>query len=126
MINMNDMLSKAIELAARAHDGQTGRSGQPYILHPLRVMINCEGETAKICAALHDVVENSDITFDDLRAEGFNEEILTVIDCLTRRDGESYDDYIGRILVNWRVKSSCKFQQIRVAKRPKMRYPYFG
>jgi len=96
-------LNKAIEIAAKAHSGQVDKGGNSYILHPLRVMQNfCESESeaTKICAVLHDVVEDTDITLDDLRAEGFSEEIITALDCLTKRDGESYDEFISRILTN--------------------------
>jgi len=94
------MLNKAIAIAAQAHAGQTDKGGAPYILHPLRVMMNVEGECEKICAVLHDVVEDSDVTFDDLRREGFGEDVLTVLERLTRRADESYDDFIGRVLHN--------------------------
>ena len=75
------MLNKAIKIAAKAHSGQVDKGGNPYILHPLRVLLNfCESESeaTKICAILHDVVEDSDITLADLRAEGFSDEIITV------------------------------------------------
>jgi (p)ppGpp synthase/HD superfamily hydrolase len=94
------MLNKAIEIAARAHAGQVDKGGEPYILHPLRVMLTRESELERICAVLHDVVEDSDIAFDDLRKTGFSEEVITVLDCLTKRDGESYDDFINRLLAN--------------------------
>ena len=55
---------------------------------------------AQICAVLHDVVEYSNITFDHLRNEGFSEEIISALDCLTKRDGESYDEFIGRVITN--------------------------
>ena len=94
------MLNKAIEIAAKAHAGQFDIGGSPYILHPLRLMMNCENEITRICAILHDVVEDTDITFNNLENEGFSDEILTALDCLTKRDGESYDDFIGRVLTN--------------------------
>ncbi len=94
------MLNKAIEIAARAHAGQVDKPGEPYILHPLRVMLSRENELERICAVLHDVVEDSDISFDDFRKEGFSEEVIVVLDCLTKRKGESYDEYIARILGN--------------------------
>ena len=102
------MLNKAIEIAAKAHNGQVDKGGNPYILHPLRVMFNfCESESeaVKICAVLHDVVEDTDVTFTDLQVEGFSEEILTALDCLTKRSGENYDDFISRILTN---EIACK------------------
>ena len=102
------MLNKAIEIAAKAHAGQLDKGGKPYILHPLRVMMNfCadDDENAQICAVLHDVVEDTAITLDDLRFEGFSEEIIAALGCLTKRDGESYDDFISRILTN---QLACK------------------
>ena len=102
------MLNKAIGIAAKAHSGQTDKGGNPYILHPLRVMLNfCESESdaVKICAILHDVVEDTAITLDDLRAEGFTEEIIGALDCLTRKENESYYDFISRVLTN---EIACK------------------
>lgn len=99
------MLNKAVELATRVHTGQLDKGGTPYILHPLRVMLNTDNELERICAVLHDVVEDSDISFEDLRREGFSEEVITVLDCLTKRDGESYDDFISRVLTN---ETACR------------------
>src|SRR5438477_7402644 len=65
-------LADAIEIAARAHAGQTDKlGGMPYALHPLRVMNRVEGEHAKMAAVLHDVVEDTPVTADDLRRAGF-------------------------------------------------------
>lgn len=99
------MLNKAIEIANRAHKGQVDKAGAPYILHPLRVMMAQENEIERICAVLHDVVEDSEITLDDIREEGFSEEIIEVLDCLTKRAGERYNDFIGRILRN---ETACR------------------
>ena len=99
------MLNKAIEIAAKAHDGQLDKGGRAYILHPLRVMLNCESETAQICAVLHDVVEDTPVTFGDLKDAGFTDEVLAVLDCLTKREGETYDEFIGRILPN---ETACR------------------
>lgn len=92
------MLERAIEIAVKAHKGQADKGGNPYILHPLKVMLSCHGDIQKICGVLHDVVEDTDVTFYDLRKEGFSEGIIEVLDCLTKRKDESYDDYINRIL----------------------------
>lgn len=94
------MLNKAIEIANCAHAGQVDKGGAPYILHPLRVMMTREDEMERICAVLHDVVEDTVITLEDIRSEGFSSEIIHVLDCLTRRAYESYDDFVNRILVN--------------------------
>ena len=94
------LLERAILLAVQAHRGQVDRSGAPYILHPLRVMLRVETENERIAAVLHDVVEDTDWTLDGLRAEGFPEEVVQAVDCLTRREGESYDDRVARAAAN--------------------------
>lgn len=93
-------LERAIEIAAAAHRGQTDKAGQPYILHPLRVMLTCEGEATRIAAILHDVIEDSDWTPDALRAEGASDEILAALDTVTRRDDETYAEFIERAACN--------------------------
>lgn len=99
------MLKKAIKIAYYAHIGQVDKAGAPYILHPIRVMTTLDSDIECICAVLHDVVEDSDITFDYLREEGFSEEVIQILDCVTKRPGESYDDFIGRIIKN---ETACK------------------
>lgn len=94
------MLEKAILIAAKAHYRQLDKGGQPYILHPLRVMQNCNTEAEKICAVLHDVIEDTEITLNVLEKEGFSDEILKVLDLLTKRPGEDYNLFIGRICNN--------------------------
>ena len=93
-------LERAIEIAARAHEGAPDKGGSPYILHPLRVMGRMTTETGRIAAVLHDVVEDSPLTLEDLRARGFPVEIVEAVDCLTKRAGESYDQLIGRAAAN--------------------------
>jgi (p)ppGpp synthase/HD superfamily hydrolase len=94
------MLEKAIGIAVRAHQGQTDRYGAPYILHPQRVMSRVEDETEKIVAILHDVVEDTKWTSDDLRREGFSEGVIQALDCLTKREGEAYEDFVNRSASN--------------------------
>lgn len=89
-------LEDAIRIAAEAHKGQTDKSGNSYILHPLRMMMKMKSEAAMIVAVLHDVVEDTDWTFNGLRENGFSEEILTALDGVTNRTGESYDEFIKR------------------------------
>jgi len=95
-------LERAIALAVEAHQGHQNGEGWPYILHPLRVMARMETDTDRIVAILHDTVENEGdrVSFARLRQEGFPEEIVQAIDCLTRRDGEPYADMIERIAPN--------------------------
>jgi (p)ppGpp synthase/HD superfamily hydrolase len=89
-------IEKAIQIALRAHEGQKDKTGQPYILHPLRLMSAVEGYEAKVVAILHDVIEDSTITVEDLRKEGFGEMVLTALACVTHLKGESYADYVVR------------------------------
>lgn len=94
------LLEKAIAIAVEAHRGQTDKMGAPYILHPLSVMWRVDGETEKIVAVLHDVVEDTPWTFEDLKREGFPDEVLQALECVTKREGESYDDFVKRSASN--------------------------
>lgn len=99
------MLEKAIIIATKAHSGQLDRGGQPYILHSLRVMQSCNSDLEKICAVLHDVIEDTNISLDELKEEGFSEEVLVVLDLLTKKDQEDYSTFIDRISMN---ETACR------------------
>lgn len=94
------MLEIAIQIAVKYHSGQTDRAGKPYILHCLRVMFSGETIQEKIVGVLHDIVEDTLITFNDLINAGFLKKIVEAIDCLTKRPGEKYQDYLNRIKTN--------------------------
>lgn len=89
-------LERAIVIAAKAHEGQVDKAGVPYILHPLRVMFRVTTTEERIAAVLHDVVEDTDITIDTLRSEGFAEVVLSAIESLTKRPGEAYEAFVTR------------------------------
>ena len=93
-------LEDAIALAVEAHRGQTEKAGQPYVLHVLRVMFRCNTDAERIVAVLHDVVEDTGRSFDDLRKLGYSEEILAALDCVTKRPGESYEQFVERAAQN--------------------------
>ncbi len=93
-------LEKALSLALKAHQGQKDKSGQPYILHPVRVMLRFQETEARIVALLHDVLEDSDISIDELQHAGFGTKIIEAVRCLTRKPNEEYLDYIRRIKEN--------------------------
>ncbi|MAS93115.1 MAG: GTP pyrophosphokinase [Verrucomicrobiales bacterium] len=93
-------LQRAIEIAVHSHRDQTTKDGQPYVLHPLTLMMRVDSEEEKIAAVLHDVVEDTETTLEDLEAEGFSKETVEVIDLLTHREDLSYDEYIGRLAEN--------------------------
>lgn len=93
-------LDQAIAIAAKAHVGQVDKAGQPYILHPLRLMFRFKSEAEMIVAVMHDVVEDSAFTLDELKNFGFSDDILAAIECLTKRNGESYESFVSRVLQN--------------------------
>ena len=95
---MEKILSKAITLALKAHEGQVDKSGMPYAGHIMRVMAAGRTIDEKIVGVLHDVVEDTDWTFDALLAEGFPMHIIDALRCVTKlADNEPYDEFIGRV-----------------------------
>ena len=90
----------AVSIAARAHGGQKDKAGAPYLLHPLRMMMRMDTEAAMMAAVLHDVVEDTDWTLERLREAGFAGEVLEAVDCLTHREGESYQQFVERVRTN--------------------------
>lgn len=95
------LLERAIAIALEAHQGQTDRYGRPYILHPLHVMLQMDGEAEMMAAVLHDVLEDSALTLEVLRDEGFPPAVLEVVRLLTH-DAEktSYQEYVRRLRPN--------------------------
>jgi (p)ppGpp synthase/HD superfamily hydrolase len=95
-------LEEALFLAVEAHRGQIypAPEPEPYILHPLRVMLGVTSRVAQIVAVLHDVVEDSDTTFGALAELGFSQAIVDALDCITHRPEEAYDDYVDRLAAN--------------------------
>ena len=94
-------VERAIQIAVEAHAGAKDRGGKPYILHPFGVMMRCETEDEKIVAILHDVVEDTEWTFEALRKEGFSETIIEALETVTKHAGdEDYDEFIQRSLKN--------------------------
>lgn len=94
-------LARAIEIATEAHKGQVDKAGNEYIGHPLRVMEMGNTEEEKIVGVLHDVVEDTDWSFDMLEAEGFAPEIIAALKCVTKiSENENYDSFIERVKKN--------------------------
>jgi (p)ppGpp synthase/HD superfamily hydrolase len=94
------LLEKAIEIALHAHAGQKGKDGSPYILHPLRVMARMTTDEERITAVLHDAVEDSELTLEDLRREGFPEAVIEAVRLMTHEEGIGYEDYVERLKGN--------------------------
>ena len=100
LMDYNELYDKALQIAIRAHKGQKDKAGHDYILHPIRVSERCDDPRAKIVALLHDTIEDTNVTADYLREEGFTEEIVEAVLAVTRREGEEYDDYVRRAAQN--------------------------
>lgn len=97
---MQSLLEKSIIFATEKHIGQVDKSGQPYILHPLRVMNNCPNIESKIVAVLHDVLEDTDTTKEDL-LEFLPEYLVAAIVSITKVENEVYEDYLKRLGNNY-------------------------
>ncbi|MBS2037846.1 HD domain-containing protein [bacterium] len=93
-------LERAIELAVQHHKGQVDKMGQPYILHPLRVMHRCQGVQAQIVAIMHDLLEDTPLTPEALLNEGFSQEIVDALEGVSRRKNESYREFVLRARQN--------------------------
>jgi (p)ppGpp synthase/HD superfamily hydrolase len=98
---MEKLLAKAIEIALKAHEGQTDKAGMPYIGHVMRVMQAGRTIDEKIVGVLHDIVEDTTWTFDALLAEGFPAHIVDALRCVTKlHDDEPYEAFIERVKSN--------------------------
>ena len=94
-------MERAIEIATEAHRGQLDKAGCDYIEHPLRVMAAGKSLDEKIVGVLHDVVEDTNWTFEDLAAEGFSAEVIEALRCVTKlSESEPYDKFIARVKRN--------------------------
>lgn len=94
-----ELTNKAMKLAYQAHDRQLDKAGMPYILHPMHLAEQMDDELSTCVAILHDVVEDTDVTFEDLEKE-FPENVLVPLRYLTHQKGVPYMEYVERILEN--------------------------
>ena len=97
-----EMLGKMLVIATNAHAGQFDRGGNPYILHPLKVMhyLKTNDEELMVMALGHDVIEDTSVTYKDLREAGISERAIRGIAALTKVPGETYDEYKARVFAN--------------------------
>jgi (p)ppGpp synthase/HD superfamily hydrolase len=95
-------VENAIALAALAHRGRRYPSpeSEPYVFHPLRVMLTCREAVEQMAAVLHDAVEDTDLELRDLVEAGYQADVVSAVDSLTRRVREPYEDYIERVREN--------------------------
>ena len=99
-MTMNELLEKALRIAVEAHAGQVDKAGKPYIFHPLRVCCRCFTDEEKIVALLHDTIEDTDVTAEDLLREGFPRNIVDAVLSVSRNEDESYEDFVKRTSLN--------------------------
>lgn len=98
-----EMLDKALSIATNAHHGQFDKGGNPYILHPLKVMhyLKTSDEELMCMALLHDVIEDTDVTYKDLRDQDISERVIKGLQCLTKQRGQTYEEYKGAVVSNY-------------------------
>jgi len=94
------MTKKALMLCFEAHKSQTDKSGMPYVFHPFHLAEQMPDETTTIVALLHDVVEDTDYTFDDLTSMGFDSFVIEALKLMTHEDGVPYLHYVREIKKN--------------------------
>ena len=95
-----EMTKKALKLCFEAHKEQIDKSGMPYVFHPFHLAEQMQDEESTIVALLHDVVEDTDYTLDDLSKMGFDDSVLTAINLMTHEDGVPYMNYVEQIKTN--------------------------
>ena len=99
-MDQNKYFEKALQIAAKAHEGQVDKSGLPYILHPMAVASKVDTLELKTIALLHDTIEDTEATAEYLIKQGIPEEIVEVIQLLTKPEDEEYESYLRRVKKN--------------------------
>lgn len=95
-----NQVEMALQLATKAQKGQHDKTGKDYIEHPKAVAAMLESQEEKIVAYLHDVVEDTYVTLEDLKKMGFSDKVISAIDAITKRDNEDHEEYIKRVSAN--------------------------
>lgn len=99
-MNLDQQLSLATSIAIGVHKGQFDKNDKPYLNHVFRVMNAGQTLQEKIVGVLHDVIEDSDMTIEDLINYGFETDILDAVNAMTHYENEDYDEYIDRVISN--------------------------
>ena len=94
----SDLTYKTLEIITKLFNDKKDKGGLPYVIHLLKVYEGVSDYTEKICALLHDVIEDTPVTYDDLKDVGYNDEIVNILNILTKVKGEDYRHYIDRII----------------------------
>lgn len=95
-----EMTKKAMKIAFEAHKNQVDKSGLPYIYHPIHLAEQMDDENSVTVALLHDVVEDTDWTLEQLKAEGFSDSVITALSYMTHNDSVPYMEYVEKIAEN--------------------------
>ena len=107
-----EMTKKALKLCFEAHKEQIDKSGMPYVFHPFHLAEQMQDEESTVVALLHDVIEDTDYTLDDLRKVGFDDSVLAAINLMTHEDGVPYMDYVEQIKTN-PIAKTAKLADLR-------------
>ena len=94
----DDLIYKSLEIVTKLFNEKCDKGGFPYVIHLLKVYSGVSEYLEKVCALLHDVVEDTDVTYDDLKNVGYSNEIIDILRILTKLKGEDYRKYIDRII----------------------------
>ena len=97
-LKINNLYDRTLLLVSDLFEGKRDKEGLPYINHLIRVSVNLDSEELKIAGLLHDTLEDTEVTEDDLRELGYSERIISIVDSVTNKEGEDYNDKIKRIV----------------------------
>ena len=97
---IDELIFKSLEIVTRVFSDKTDKGGFPYVIHLLKVYSNVSDYTEKVCALLHDIIEDTEVTYEDLKKVGYPDEVISILKVLTKIKGEDYQDYIERIIAS--------------------------
>ena len=103
---------KAYEIAKRAHLGQVDKAGEDYIKHPEKVASFVKSDEEKAVAYLHDVIEDTELTLEDLHEYEFSKEVIEAVDIITKKKGEDYQSYLNSVKKN-KLARAVKLADLR-------------
>lgn len=107
-----ELTKKAMRISFEAHKNQVDKNGIPYVYHPIHLAEQMEDENTICVALLHDVVEDTDITFEELQKMGFNDVIITALKLMTHDEKVSYIDYV-RVIKNNPTATKVKLADLK-------------
>ena len=107
-----NLTKQALKLCFESHKEQVDKSGMPYVFHPFHLAEQMNDEATTVVALLHDVVEDTELTFEDLEKQGFGEEIISALKLLTHNDDTPYMDYVAKIKNN-KIATAVKLADLK-------------